>query len=59
LKLNTYEGDQCSFEITRPFSADSNDVVFITIKYLNGVNATVMRGQDIRRIDQHWNVAQG
>ena len=37
-------GDLCTFEIVAPASADTNDVIVLTIEYLEGVVATLLKG---------------
>lgn len=40
-------------------TGDSNDVVYLRIEYLEGVNATVFRGKDIKSLETHFNVEAG
>jgi hypothetical protein len=47
LQSTTFKGDLCGFEFKRPGGSDTNDVVFLRIEYLNGINATVFKGMNI------------
>lgn len=57
--LDNKQGDLCTFEITPPISADTNDVLVLEIEFLRGVIATLFKGGSISKPSHRFELGQG
>ena len=49
----------CNFAILMPTNADTNDILNLTIVYLNNMNATLIKGKSLADAISMYTVAPG